>query len=140
MLLKSPIIKTEKKLKILQQIFEKEISAFSMNFILIVAKKNREALLPQIARSVVHQYKKHKNIQEAKVTTASPLTDELRSAIIKYIKKNSNMDVELCEEVDEKIIGGAIIKIGDKQLDASVVSQIYELRQMFNKNLYLQDF
>ena len=49
------------------------------------------------------------------------------------------MDVELCEEVDEKIIGGAIIKIGDKQLDASVVSQIYELRQMFNKNLYLQN-
>ena len=53
---------------------------------------------------------------------------------------NGEIEVELEEVVDENIIGGAIIKIGDKQLDASVVSQISELRQMFNKNLYLQDF
>ena len=140
LLLKSPVIKTEKKLRILKQIFEKEISVFSMNFIAIIVKKNREALLPQIANAFVSQYKKHKNIQEAIVTTAIPLTKELKSAIIRYIKKNGEIEVELTEVVDKNIIGGAIIKIGDKQLDASVVSQISELRQMFNKNLYLQDF
>ena len=51
-----------------------------------------------------------------------------------------NKEVELTEEVDESIIGGAIIRIGDKQIDASLSSEISELRQMFNKNLYLQDF
>jgi len=140
LLLKSPIIKTDKKIKILTNIFEKEISVFSMNFIMIIVKKNREALLPQIAKAFVSQYKKHKNIQEAIVTTAIPLNNDLKASIIQYIKMNGEIEVELEEVVDENIIGGAIIKIGDKQLDASVVSQISELRQMFNKNLYLQDF
>ena len=40
----------------------------------------------------------------------------------------------------KKIIGGAIISIGDKQLDASVSTKIKNLKQTFNKNLYLQDF
>jgi F-type H+-transporting ATPase subunit delta len=48
--------------------------------------------------------------------------------------------VELTEKIDESIVGGAIIKMGDKQLDASVSREISELRQLFNKNLYLQDF
>ena len=58
----------------------------------------------------------------------------------KGIKEGSDKSVELTEVVDENIIGGAIIRMGDKQLDASVSSELSELRQMFNKNLYLQDF
>ena len=48
--------------------------------------------------------------------------------------------MELTEKIDESIIGGAIIRMGGKQLDASVSREITELRQIFNKNLYLQDF
>ena len=44
------------------------------------------------------------------------------------------------KKVDEKIIGGAIIRMGDKQLDASVKKAIAELKQTFSKNLYIKDF
>ena len=47
---------------------------------------------------------------------------------------------ELTEKVDEKLIGGAVIRMGDKQLDASVLRQINDLKQTFNKNLYIKDF
>ena len=46
----------------------------------------------------------------------------------------------LTEKVDEKLIGGAVIRMGDKQLDASVLRQINNLKQTFNKNLYIKDF
>ncbi len=64
----------------------------------------------------------------------------MKAEVISFIKRHDDKKVELTEMVDENIIGGAIIRIGDKQLDASVSSEISELRQMFNKNLYLQDF
>lgn len=140
LLLKSPIIKTDQKRNILKEIFESKIGDLSMNFINIITNKKREPLLNSIASVFISQYKKHKNIKEAKVTTAHPLTLELKQEIIKYIKKNEEIDVEITEVVDKNIIGGTIIRLGDKQLDTSVSSEISELRKMFNKNLYLQDF
>ena len=57
-----------------------------------------------------------------------------------YIKKTGGDEVELTEIVNEDIIGGVIIKMGDKQLDASVTRKIKKLKKTFNKNLYIKDF
>ena len=46
----------------------------------------------------------------------------------------------MTELVNEDIIGGVIIKMGDKQLDASVTRKIKKLKKTFNKNLYIKDF
>ena len=69
-----------------------------------------------------------------------PLTEGLKQDVVNYIKKGSDKNVELTQVVDKSIIGGAIIRMGDRQLDASVSRELSELKQMFNKNLYLQDF
>ena len=58
----------------------------------------------------------------------------------KFEQESAKEKAELTEKVDSTIIGGAIIRMGDKQLDASVSKAISELRQIFNKNLYIQDF
>lgn len=139
LLLKSPIIKTDQKLEILKKIFGSKLGEVSMRFVNIITNKKREPLLADIAKAFISQYKTHNNIEEATVTTAQALTLELKNKVIEYIKKDKDRDVELTEIVDEKIIGGAIIRIGDRQLDTSVSSEISELRQMFNKNLYIQD-
>ena len=139
-LLKSPIVKTDHKLRIFGEIFASKISKVSMMFVSIITSKKRESYLAEIARSFIALYKRYNNIETATVTTAIPLTEALKNEVIAYIKADSDNDVELSEVVDKSIIGGAIIRIGDKQLDTSVASEISELRQMFNKNLYLQDF
>ena len=140
LLLKSPIVKTDKKLKILKEILNLKISAPIMQFIYIITTKKREALLGLIANSFINLYKTHNKISRATAITAEPLDDLLRLEVIDFIKKHGQENVELTEKVDPAIIGGAIIRIGDKQLDASVSKAVYELRQMFNKNLYIQDF
>ena len=111
-----------------------------MAFINIITTKKRESLLALIAISFISLYKEHNKIETASVTTVTPLDETLRAEVINFIKKHGNNNVELIEKVDENIIGGAIIRMGDKQLDASVSKSISELRQSFNSNLYLQDF
>ena len=140
LLLKSPIVKTDQKLRIFKLIFDTKIGEVSMAFINIITTKKRESLLALIASSFISLYKEHNKIETASVITATPLDELLRAEVINYIKKHGNDNVELTEKVDENIIGGAIIRMGDKQLDASVSKAISELRQSFNSNLYLQDF
>ena len=140
LLLKSPIVKTDQKLNILKEIFASKLGEVSMAFVNIITTKKRESLLAFIASSFITLYKAHNNIATATVTTAAPLDEALKADVINFIKKHGEANVELTEKVDEKIIGGAIIRMGDKQLDASVSKAISELRQTFNKNLYIQDF
>ena len=96
--------------------------------------------LEEISQSFIHQYKSYKKIETASVTTAIPIDDKTREEILSYISKNGNKNIELTEIIDENIIGGTIIKMGDKQLDTSISRTIKELKQTFNKNLYIKDF
>ena len=140
LLLKSPIVKTYKKLKILEEIFGSKINKVTMSFINIITTKKRERLLALIASSFVALYKEHKKIETATVISATPLGESLRAEVINFIQKHGENNVELTEKVDPSIIGGSIVRMRDKQLDTSVSKAISELRQIFNKNLYLQDF
>ena len=135
LLLKSPIVKTDHKLKIFDQIFSNKISKTGMAFINIILNKKREYILAEIAKGFIRLYKTHNNIETATVTTATPISEELKNKIISYVKTQTKNNVELEEVVDKKIIGGAIIRMADMQLDASISSEISELRQTFNKNL-----
>jgi len=138
--LKSPIVKTDQKLKILAEIFANKLGKTSMMFVNIITTKKRENLLASICKSFITKYKSYKKIEKATVTTATSLDEKLKEEVIKFIRKHGEHEVELTETIDESIIGGAIIRMGDKQLDASVSSAISDLKQKFNKNLYLQDF
>jgi F-type H+-transporting ATPase subunit delta len=139
MLLKSPVVKTDKKLAILSQVFP-SLSALSTAFIELIVKKKREPLLQEIAKRFLSVYKIDQGIETATITTAMPLDDELRATVMDFIKSQGLEKIELTEMVNQKLIGGAIIRLGDKQLDASVLRQINDLKQSFNKNLYVKDF
>ena len=52
------------------------------------------------------------------------------------MKRQTSNSVELTEVIDKNIIGGAIVRIGDRQLDLSILKEISELKQTFNKNVY----
>ena len=140
LLLKSPIIKTDLKLKILEQLFKNKLTKVTMDFISIIASKRREKLLGLITSAFIFLYKENKNIATATVTTAIPIDEGLKKEVIRFVQKGGNQEVELKEIVDESILGGVVIRSGGKQLDASIFSAIYELKQKFNKNLYLQDY
>jgi F-type H+-transporting ATPase subunit delta len=139
LLLKSPVVKTDKKLAIIAEVFV-GLSPLVLSFIKLITKKKREALLFDIAQGFLDLYKIDQGIESATLTTAVALDEDTRQQVLDFIKKQGVSHVDLTEQVDESLIGGAILRLGDKQLDASVVRQIKDLKQSFNKNLYIKDF
>ena len=139
LLLKSPVVKTDKKLAIIAEVFV-GCSPLVLSFINLIAKKKREALLFDIAQGFLDLYKIDQGIESATLTTAVALDEDTRQQVLDFIKKQGVSQVDLIEQVDESLIGGAILRLGDKQLDASVARQIKDLKQSFNKNLYIKDF
>lgn len=136
LLLSSPIVNSKKKLEILTQIFDSKTSDLTKTYISIITNKKREALIPEISESFISQYKRYSNIQEATIITSTKISQKTKDKVVKYIQAQGAKKVELLEVVNEKIIGGAIIRIEDKQLDLSISNEISKLRQTFNINTY----
>lgn len=136
MLLKSPVVNTDKKVKILSEIYGKQLSEASMLFIKLIAKNRRESALPEIAKAFVAQYKAIKGITSATVTSATVLSDDAKKKIADLVQKEVGGTVELSTEINPDLIGGFVLRIGDKQLDTSILNKVNKLKQEFGKNLY----
>ena len=139
-LLQSPIIKTDKKNEIINKILSNSVNQLTMAFITIVTNKKRESYLEGISESFVSQYRDYKNIENVSVTTAVEMDGDIKEEILTFIDGKTDKTVELTESVDPNIMGGAIIKIGDRQIDASVLKEINKLKHKFKQNLYIKDF
>ena len=138
--LKSPIIKTDKKLSILKEVFENKVSKISKEFINLIARKRREIYLSEIAREFVEQYRIHKKILVAVITSASGLDDTLRKQVLEIVKGSLNSEVELVEKVNKDLIGGFVLRIGDKQVDTSLARKLKQLTMSFSENPYIKEY
>lgn len=140
LMLKSPIITHDRKLAVLNNVFKGKVNDMTMSFFTILTKKHREAYLIAVAKEFHHQYNVHKGIEEATITTTFPLTDALRKEFVAVVERITSKKVELTEKVDESLIGGFILKIGDRQIDDSINSKLKALRLEFTKNHYEKAF
>lgn len=139
LMLKSPIIKTDKKQEILKAIFGGKIGVISSEFIEIITRKRREMELEGISEAFLSQYKKHKQILSAVITTASGLDKSLRAKVLEIVKGSTNSEIVLEEKINKDLIGGFILRVGDQQVDASILRQIKNLDRSFSENPYVRE-
>ncbi len=141
LMLKSPILKTEKKQKILNAIFRNSMSDITIAFLKIITTKRRESLLPDMALAFIDLYKNYKGILTTCLQTAVPATDEVRKKILEIMSDQTKGSIELVEEVREELIGGFVLQWKDKQYDASILNQINKMKKgMAMINLYKKGF
>ena len=131
-LLKSPVVNSQKKIEIFNALFG-SFSNVSLMFIELITKNRREGLLAEIADAFEDQLNVLRGIVPVKIISACKLDDGLRKEIIKKIEANVNGTPKIVEEVNPEIIGGFIIKIDDKQFDASISRQLNNLKQRLTK-------
>ena len=140
MLIKSPIIKGDKKLSIFKAIFEGKIDELTAAFFNIIIRKGRERFLPEIGSAFEDQYRKINNITKAQVTTATAMND----AQLEEVKRNLSVvgadqgKVELEVVVDPDIIGGFVLEVEDKLYDASVKNKLAKLKKEILDNSYIK--
>ena len=140
LLLKSPIVKTDKKQEILTIIFGKNISELTSKFLTLISARKREAIIGNIASAFIIQYKVLKNIIVTEITSAVKLDDSQKKKILQLLNTDATSGVEVVEKINPEIIGGFIVRVDDKQIDASLSRKLEDLRQEFSKNPYIAEF
>lgn len=137
-LLRSPVVASDKKDKIIAAITEGRVTPLTAAFNKLLVAKGRESNLPEIAVAFISQYKQLKNIHTVKLTTAAPVSDVVKSAIVDRIKATTDMQlIELETVVDDRLIGGFTLQVGDKLVDASIATDLKSIARQFENNDFL---
>lgn len=133
--LKSPVVKNEDKQAVLLDVFSEQ-SADTKALISLLSDNKRTSLLAAVADSYMKLYNEALNIKVAHVTTAIPLSEDLEKQVLAKIEKiTESKSVTIENHIDESIIGGFILRIGDLQYNASISNQFGNLKREFSKSL-----
>ena len=134
-MLKSPVVKADKKSAILNQVFGNKISELSLSFLNLLTSKKREAILGAVAENYINLYNESKNIVSATVTTAAAITEDIRAQVLTQLKSVvGDADVRIEERVDASLIGGFVLRVGDLEFNASVANKLQKLKREFVSN------
>ncbi|MFZ9386953.1 MAG: ATP synthase F1 subunit delta [Chitinophagaceae bacterium] len=136
--LNSPVITSDKKEKILGAVTNGRVTELTGAFSRLLVTKHRESNLPEIVTAFISQYKAYKRIFTVKLTTAAPVSDEVKNAVIAHVKKVSDMEhIELHASVDDSLIGGFVLQTGDKLVDASISYDLRQISRQFENNDFI---
>lgn len=139
LLLQSPVVKGDKKVKIIQLIFADKLSNISSMFVNLIISKGRESLLLEVAQSFISQYKIYKKITVVELTSAVTIDAGTRAKILAAAAEMSEGSIELVEKVDSELIGGFVLKVNDRQVDTSISSKLRNLKREFSNNPYIPE-
>lgn len=134
--LKNPIIKTDKKFSILKALFGDIIRPEILSFFEIMVRKGRSDLIYSTTIEFVREYNEIRNIVHAEVVSASPMSTENLKAIQLQVSEQVKAKVILANKVDPSLIGGLIVKVGDRQVDVSLAGKLNKLeRYLINQGV-----
>jgi F-type H+-transporting ATPase subunit delta len=137
-LLRSPVVSADKKQSIIDAVTAGKIGELTAAFTRLLINKGREGELPEIITAFIKQYKDEKGIHTVKLTTATPVSDEVKNSIVEQVKRTSDMkNIELEATVDPSIIGGFVLQAGDKLVDASIAYDLKEISRQFENNDFI---
>ena len=132
--LSSPVLETEAKKKIIVEIFSNKIDSSLLNFLKLLADRQRIGILTSILDRFLEIYRENSNIALATVTSAVELTDEQKGLITKKIINIAGTEkLELVTKIDPSLIGGFVASVGSIVIDASLASQIRKLGLSLSK-------
>ncbi len=120
----NPVTNAEAKKAVLRQVFG-DANPYFINFLMLLVDKRRIVFLKEIAASYSSLLRKFNQVVLAEVTSAKELNDGQKQALIDRVKGLTEArDVELKITIDPELIGGVIIKVGSKIIDASIRGQL----------------
>lgn len=130
--LDSPVINAEKKNSIFRELFG-QFDKVTIMFMELITKNGREAILPEIAASYEAQLKAHQGIVPVTLVSAKALDQATKKTILDKVQASVNGKIELEEQIDESLLGGFIVRMGDNRIDASVANQLKNLKQRLTR-------
>lgn len=138
--LRSPVIPGDKKQSVMDAVLGARLRPLTKGFATLLIKKGREGVLPEIAQAFIEQYNAQQGIKTVKLTTAAPATDAFRQAILAKLSASMpGKQIEMTTKVDERLIGGFLLEVDNKLVDASIRRDLMDIRKQFVGNLYVKN-
>lgn len=129
-----PRIEPQAKKELVKKAFGGDLSAVVYNFLMLLADKRRISLFEAIEDDYRSLANKAQGIVIADVTTARGLAESQQKKLQAKLADVTGKKIELRMHLDESLIGGAVVKIGDKRIDGSIKGRLYSLtRELMNK-------
>ncbi len=132
-LLDSPVVKVAQKTAILKEVFA-NTNAITTSLVDVLAGNKRITLLATVATEFTSLFDASQGFQKAHVTTAIPLTDEMNAKVLAKVKELTGKEALIENIVDESILGGFILRVGDLQYNASIANNFNKLKRTFSQN------
>ena len=132
-MLQSPVIHSKVKKATLLEVFP-NMNKLSVKLIDLLVENKRIDIIDVVAQKINMLFDESQGTQIAKVTTAIPLTKELEAKVLIKVKELTGNDAEVQNTVDESILGGFILRVGDIQYNASIANKLDKLKREFTLN------
>ncbi len=124
----NPMIAAKDKLETIDRIFGSVATPMVLDFLRVLARKERLGYLRPILEQVQLLENQRENRRRVEVTTATPLNEQMREQLFKQVHDLLSLEPELVAHVDPEILGGIVLKIGDTVYDGSIVAELERLR------------
>lgn len=132
-ILKSPLVGNGEKKKLIKNVFEEQVSDSLNNFLKIIIDKDRMSTIEEISKSYKTLLNEKNNIIEGTAITAVAISkNELKELEIKLSNKY-NKNVTLKNEVDESILGGVLVRLGNEEIDGTVKTRLARMKESLSQ-------
>jgi F-type H+-transporting ATPase subunit delta len=133
-LLGSPRVSAEEKIGLIDKVFGNRVSGDLSKFLKVVARHGRLGSLRPISRAYRKLYNEANDRVEVTVTTAAPLAADQRGQVTAALEAKLGRRVDLREAIDEKLIGGMVVRTGDTVYDASIANRLNRQKEQAIRN------
>ena len=134
-LLSSPVITKEEREQLLEQDFSGQVDLYLLNFLKILAQADRISCLEEIEKAFRALYYQQRNIQPVIAVTAVAMTEELQRRFCDKLEFSLGKKILLENQIDPSILGGVVLKIGNRQMDDSIKNRLEAVRRQILENI-----
>jgi len=127
--LDNPVVKPSQKRRVMAELLERRVHPMTINFINTIIHNRREFLLGDVARNFIDLYEKSKGIKRAHVVSAAGMDTPSKQQLQQQLNVLFKANVQMTAETNPDLIGGFILRVGDRQYDASMSSALKRMQE-----------
>jgi F-type H+-transporting ATPase subunit delta len=131
--LSNPTVDLEARRVALDHTFQGRANDLLVNTLQVMNRRDRLNLIPALVAAYQRELDDLRRRESVEVSTAVPLSDPLREQLTRAVGKMTGRRVRLVENVDDDLIGGLVVKIGDRKIDTSVARGLALMGERFNE-------
>ena len=136
--LKSPRVALEAKAELIDRSLSKSLSPTLVNFLKVVARRGRMEAISEMAAATRKQYNESRGVVDVEVRVSGPLDEATLQRVSSAVTRALGKEVHLHVHVDETLLGGIVLRIGDRVYDGSVVTRLANMRQQVRERTFQQ--